>query len=244
LLRKAQFHKETDTRFALTQSKEIVGAKIANAGQVLVRASWKDRDTPAPIHSAIDRLKTLEARVDEVGRAESLMGVEGAAAATYWKAFGRLFTARDVSFPGRVKHPPTDPVNAVLSFGYVLLTNFLQSLLDGMGFDPFLGFFHEEHYGRPSLALDLVEPFRSPVVDRFAVRVFNLGILKPRHFKEEPEKGLRMRSQAMRTFFKHWERHLDKMGVHEEMRSQARGLAKVFRGEADRVKPWRWSARG
>ncbi|MFH1114068.1 MAG: CRISPR-associated endonuclease Cas1 [Pseudomonadota bacterium] len=242
-LRKAQFSKETDREFALAQAKEVVAAKLHNSMQVLTRYMWDESGAHPSIGQSLTTLEKLLAGVPAAEGHPQLLGLEGSGAAAYWSSFAGMLKPADLNFTGRKKHPPPDPVNAVLSFGYVLLTNELQSLLDGMGFDPFLGFLHEEEYGRPSLALDLVEPFRAPVVDRFVVRLFNLKILKPDSFEQEQDKGFRMTKPAMRSFFKHWEAHLAKMDVRPELRRQAEQLAKVFTDQEPLVKPWRWSAR-
>ncbi len=242
-LRKAQFHKETDKEFALAQAREIVAAKIHNSIHVLVRYVWDEPGEQPTTQEAISRMHGTLKKVPSAKNLPELLGLEGSAAAVYWNHFGDMLKVQGLRFPGRKKHPPPDPINAVLSFGYVLLTNALQSLLDGMGFDPFLGFFHEEDYGRPSLALDLVEPFRAPVVDRFAVRLFNLGILKSESFRSDSDGGFRLKQEALRVFFKHWEQHLTKMRLRHLLRDQAEQLSKVFLDEESLIKPWIWSAR-
>ena len=98
-------------------------------------------------------------RIDSCTSLDMLRGVEGSAAAAYFKGFAS-WVPRQLGFAGRQRRPPRDPVNSLLSFGYVIVSNELQSLLDGLGFDPFIGFYHRLDYGRPSLALDLLEEFR------------------------------------------------------------------------------------
>jgi CRISPR-associated protein Cas1 len=148
-----------------------------------------------------------------------------------------------VPFSGREKHPPPDPVNAAVSLGYSLLTNLLTSQLDAVGFDPYLGFLHEETYGHPALALDLAEPFRAPVVDRMVIRLFNLKVLEPDDFQPHGEGGLHMTDQALRRFFAEWERVLQKVSVREAIRQQLEQLARVYRRSEPCVQPWRWMAR-
>lgn len=93
------------------------------------------------------------------------MGAEGIATATYFRAFGKMFR-KGLQFEHRTRRPPKDPVNAVLSFGYTLLTNEMFSLVTAHGMDPYIGNLHGISYGRPSLALDLVEEFRHSFIDR------------------------------------------------------------------------------
>jgi CRISPR-associated protein Cas1 len=112
------------------------------------------------------------ARVSRVSDLNELNGVEGSAAREYFAAFA-IMNRSGLPFPGRRSHPSTDPVNALLSFGYTLVVNELSALLDGMGFDPYIGFLHTLDYGRPSLALDMVEEFRHALVDRFTLSALN-----------------------------------------------------------------------
>jgi CRISPR-associated protein Cas1 len=152
----------------------VVRCKIANSAAVLRRFR---RNHPESIEStAIDALDLSVGSAATAASAEALRGIEGAAAARYFELFGAI-VPREFSFDGRNRRPPRDPVNALLSFGYVLVGNELQSLLDGIGFDPYLGFFHRVDYGRPSLALDLLEEFRAALVDRWTATLLNLRML-------------------------------------------------------------------
>ena len=112
-----------------------------------------------------------------------------------------------VGFPGRKRRPATDPANSLLSLGYVMVGNELGSLLEARGFDPAIGFLHGVRYGRKSLALDIVEPFRQPVVDRLTLRLLNLGQLKPGDF-EGGEQGLRLHPEALKRYFELYDEQL------------------------------------
>lgn len=242
-IRRAQFEKERDPEFALEQSRFILAAKIENQRQVLVRFS-SDRPGSLPkVEKAIPLIRSAAHRLAQADRMDLLLGIEGQCAALYWSAFGELFIPGNVSFRRRRAHPPPDPVNAALSFGYALLTNLLASQLDARGFDPFLGFLHQEVYGRPSLALDLMEGFRAPVVDRMVVRMFNLRMLTPEDFSPAEGEGVKMCEDAVRAFFKEWERTLSALQIREAIRGQINQLARVFRGQDAEVSPWRWYAR-
>ena len=113
--------------------------------------------------------------------ADSLRGYEGKAAAWYWPAF-KLLLADDMGFTHRMYYPPPDPVNALLSFGYALLQKDVMAAVQLVGLDPYLGFFHTVQYGRPSLALDLMEEWRPIVVDALVARLINWGQIRPRDF--------------------------------------------------------------
>lgn len=121
---------------------------------------------------------------------------------------------------------------ALLSFGYVLVGNELQSLLDGMGFDPYLGFFHQVDYGRPSLALDLLEEFRAALVDRFTVGLLNLGTLRQDDFASSPEEGVLLRRDAMKRFFAAWEKEL---ATPFSIDGQELTFRQLFRRQAERL---------
>lgn len=242
-LRRAQFDKERDPAFALAQAKEIVAAKIDNQREVLIRYTLDEPGDQPEIQHAAREIERIAPEIPNAPNLDVLRGLEGACARAYWAVFGRMIKAQDVSFASRQHHPSPDPVNAALSFGYVLLGNMLHALLDGLGFDPFLGFFHVESYGRPSLALDLLEPFRAPVVDRFVLRAFNLGVIKPDQFVPDGEGGLGLAPDALKPFFREWERTLHKMETRLRIREQAEDLRHVFLGLKPTVLPYRWRAR-
>jgi hypothetical protein len=147
-------------------------------------------------------------------------------------------------FAGRSRRPPQDPANAVLSFGYVIVGAELQSVLDGVGFDPYLGFYHQLDYGRPSLALDLLEEFRHSLVDRLTLNLFNMNILNNDDFFNPPKGGVYLNISGKRKFFQHYERligeYLPSAGIDPKAKAfraifqqQVQALAKAVQGEAD-----------
>lgn len=239
-LRRAQMLKESDPAFCLAQARSIVAAKLENQRQVLLRYAMDRLDLPA-LSQAADEILAAARQAETADNMDSLRGFEGLAARAYWGVFGSLLSAEGVRFTGRRAHPSPDPVNAVLSFGYVLLNSILHNDLAAAGFDPHLGFLHEESYGRPSLALDLLESFRAPVVDRMTVRLFNLRMLRPGDFESEGE-GVRLKADPLKVFFREWERTLAKHSVRSEVRACVANLREVFTSGAP-LSPWRWSAR-
>jgi CRISPR-associated protein Cas1 len=242
-LRKRQFEKERDPAFCLRIATSVIAAKVENQRQVLVRFEQDQPGDQPEVRQAADAIKALAPAVARASDLGTLRGLEGACARAYWGGFAHTLTAEGVQFCGRKRHPSPDPVNAVLSFGYVLLSSALHSLLDGLGFDPFLGFFHEESYGRASLALDLLEPFRAPVIDRMTIRMFNLRMLKPDGFEPDGEGGVRLRPDALRVFFREYEKTMLGLKVRQAIREQAEALRRVFLGEEDSIEFYRWSAR-
>ena len=139
---------------------------------------------------------------------ESLRGYEGYGAKIYFGAFARCLK-NDIQFPGRAYYPSTDPVNALLSFGYSFLTRHFESLLESMGMDPAIGFLHEVSYGRSSLALDMLEEFRHVFVDRLVLNLFNKRYIVPEDFEPREEEGksgqLYLKSDAARVFISNYE---------------------------------------
>ena len=109
-------------------------------------------------------------------------------------------------FSGRSRRPPKDPPNAVLSFGYTIVFTELRSLLDGIGFDPYLGYYHLIEYGRASLALDILEIYRHSLVDHLMLNLFNLSILNEQDFSPVPEGGVYLSNEGKKKFFIHYEK--------------------------------------
>ena len=206
LLRVAQYDRSRDAAFAISTATEIVKGKISNGIEVLRRFSYNHPERG--IQEIADRIEGRLAGVGAATSLEELNGLEGVAAREYFSGFGRMLLG-DLPFAGRKRRPATDPVNALLSFGYTLIANEIHSLLDAIGFDPYLGFFHQIDYGRPSLALDLMEEFRHPLVDRFTVTLVNKGILKSEDFSPEPASGaMYLKPEAMKLYFRHFEHFL------------------------------------
>jgi len=173
--------------------------------------------------------------------------MEGAGSAAYFRCFGKLLTNRDQwPFAGRVKRPPTDPVNALLSFGYALLTNKVASAVQLVGFDHFVGYLHSSFYGRPALALDLVEEFRPIIVDSVVLTMLNKRILTLNDFVVELG-AYRLEDERRKVFFTPFEERLNEEVSHPLfgytvsyrrcLELQARLLAKVLTGEIDEYPP-------
>lgn len=242
-LRKKQYERERDSLFALNLARKIVEAKVHNQQQILARHAL---DEPGRQEEAEDSAEKMNFFLEEIGKASSLAslrGFEGMSARAYWSGYATMFKAPGIEFLSRRKHPAPDPVNAVLSFGYVLLCSFIHSVLDAVGFDPYLGFFHTESYGRPALALDLVEPFRAPVVDRMTLRLFNLRMLKPENFESDDKGGVRLERDALQVFFREYEKTLKNLRIRQEIRNQFQQLRRVFFGEEEQFEPYFWKAR-
>ncbi len=186
-LRITQTESLKDKEFCIDISKKVVYGKIRNGLALLQRINWEHR---------IEAFKTLIKDMRKYAELsmlqsdiESLRGIEGTAANTYYSIL-RYFVKNDTFyFHSRNRRPPEDPANAILSFLYTMLYHFVESAIYIVGLDPFLGFFHTIDYGKPSLALDLMEEFR-PIMDRIFLRLVNKNMLKlgDFYFVDYPEK--------------------------------------------------------
>lgn len=204
-LRLAQYERHLDDAFQIALARTIVKAKIAN-GRAVIRRYLRNHPE-LNFEAELALLQQTENGLDHLDTVERLMGAEGSATAAYFRAFGQMFR-KDIRFEKRTRRPPKDPVNAVLSFGYTLLTNEILALLTAQGFDPYIGFFHGVVYGRPSLALDLVEEFRHPVVDRLALFLFNNEVLTAKDFRSVEGEGVYLQPEALKTFLQQYERRM------------------------------------
>jgi len=203
-LRLEQYRLAVDPLGSLALARRILSAKMANSIEVLesIRSNHPEYELlRLNLTRMKDQLRTLPDILDR----DALLGHEGTMARTYFAALGEA-VREPFTFEGRRRRPPPDPVNSMLSFAYVLLGNRIAGLLEARGLDPALGFLHEVRPGRPSLALDLLEEFRAPIVDRFVLRVCNLRILQPEDFEAdtEGEDGVRLTQGGLRSFFRAW----------------------------------------
>jgi len=230
-LRIEQFKRHGDTSFRLDLAKAIVGAKVGNGLNVLKAFSQNH-----PVVNLETEIAALGNSLENVTGAENvqvLMGVEGSAARSYFGGFGKMVLG-SFSFLGRKKHPSTDPVNALLSFGYTLVFNEISSLLDGLGFDPYLGYFHEPEYGRASLASDIQEEFR-PSVDRLTLYLINNRMLSQEDFYTNQKDGsVYLKREAMKKYFVEYENLLCKEFRHPET-GENTTMRKCFRLQAERL---------
>lgn len=206
-LRLCQYRTAERQDLRLTWARDVVGSKLGNARTVLRDIQSNEPGRP-DLAAAIEDLGKLEDAVRECELLSGLLGLEGTGARIYFEAMRDCFKG-GLTFPGRRHRPPPDPINALLSFGYVLLSNRIAGALEARGLDPCIGFFHELRPGRPSLAVDLLEELRHPIVDRFVLRVCNLRIIREEMFDPpDPEDGVRLTRDGLKLFFKTWEEFL------------------------------------
>src|SRR5581483_800646 len=158
----------------------FVLGKLANLRVTLLRAARNTDDLV--VDDAVEAIRGAEGRAERADDLAALRGHEGEGSAAYFGVFDRLIKADGFSFSKRVRRPPTDPVNALLSFGYALLANDVHAAVNVLGFDPYCGYLHADRYGRPSLALDLMEEFRPLIVDATVLSCLNKRVIQPEDF--------------------------------------------------------------
>jgi CRISPR-associated protein Cas1 len=183
-LRMAQYQRAANPADVLRLARCIVAGKIENMRTSLQR--WARFRPEADVSRALERLRAGLPTVSSAPDIQTLLGIEGSASGQYMYALGQLLTNPEFTFCRRVRRPPTDPVNALLSFGYVILTRRMESIVQSVGLDPYLGFLHGVAYNRPSLALDLIEEFRPVIVDSVVLRCINDRLLTLAHFQHQP----------------------------------------------------------
>ena len=196
-IRVKQHHWHSEPAQAFELSCAFVKGKLINQRVILLRANRKLKNEA--VSQATESLERIITQIDELppdttppdpahpqtGSAYGkLLGLEGAGSAQYFGVFQHLLKG-DWAFTKRQRRPPRDPVNALLSYGYVLLMNQVASAINIVGLDPYIGYLHTSQFGKPALALDVMEPFRTIVVDSVVLSLLNNGMLKPKNFHEE-----------------------------------------------------------
>lgn len=253
LLRKAQFEASADKRNSLSIARNIVIGKLKNSRTVLQRGAReaKTDDDRAQLEAAVAKFDASLRAAGAVDAIDTLRGIEGEAARTYFGVISQLLRAAcrwDFGLDGRNRRPPRDRLNALLSFLYTLLTHECRSALETVGLDPQVGFLHVLRPGRPALALDLVEEFRSAFADRLALTLINRGQLKTDDFRITEGGAVLMNDDARRTVSIAWQEKKQETLNHPLLDTevpigllpqlQARLMARTLRGETEAYLPY------
>ncbi len=276
ILRLAQHAAHADGERRLGLARQFVVGKLKNMRTVLMRYQREHGDPlvaaaaesvrrcigaaqdaqlklvdEAIEESAIERDPELEPGEAASGRMNGLgplLGCEGAGSAAYFGVFGRLIRCNWAhGFSKRVRRPPTDPVNAMLSYGYTILGGQIASTVQAVGLDPYIGYLHSSRYGKPALALDLLEEFRPVIVDAVVLGMLNNRMLEQRDF--EPELNtVRMTERARRLFLEKFEERMQEVITHPTfeykvpyrrcIELQARLVGKYLTGEVGEYAPF------
>ena len=212
-LRTAQYRASFDPAQCLALARGLVAAKLKN-GRTLLRRNWRDGDTPAAL---LDDLKRQAEHALRARGLPELLGIEGSGAAVYFRHFpGALKRGANdpaFDFETRNRRPPTDPVNALLSFAYALLTRTWTVTLSAVGFDPYRGFYHQPRYGRPALALDLMEPFRPLIADSAVLQAINNAEVQADDFVRAGQ-AVALKPEGRKRFIAAFERRLSHEVTH------------------------------
>ncbi|TAE61387.1 MAG: type I-D CRISPR-associated endonuclease Cas1 [Nostocales cyanobacterium] len=244
-VRKAQWQAAGNTPQAVHVVQGFVRGKLKNYRQILTR---HQRKYEVDLSADVTRLENVIAAIDKTENIDSLRGLEGAGSAVYFGCFNRLIRNSNFEFTKRVRRPPTDPLNSLLSFGYSLLRHDIQAAVNIVGFDPFLGYLHYDRYNRPSLALDLMEEFRPLVVDTMVLSILNNQLLKPEDFITEPlSNAVSLTPEGRKIFLTHYEKKKQsdfkhpvmekKCTYRESFELQARLLSKYLMGITEKYTP-------
>lgn len=246
-LRRRQFAIASDPSACLRLARSFVSGKIRNSRTLLRRNA---RDLPEGL---LYRLAFWRKRAEREGSIESLLGVEGTAARDYFAHFALMLKIGGgerppaFDFTARNRRPPRDPVNALLSFLYSMLAKEMLVALVGVGFDPYQGFYHQPRYGRPALALDLMEGFRPLVADSVVIGLVNNGEVRPSDFVSRAG-AVALTDGGRRRVLEAFERRLDTLVTHPRFgyqisyrrvfEVQARLLARYLSGEIVEYPPF------
>lgn len=257
LLRREQYRRTDDARRCAAIVRNLLVGKVHNQRAVVSRGlrDYGD-DLPAPARDALlrtdVRLKHIGARLLSDASVDILRGLEGEAAQAYFGVFDHLIRVPDAAmhFSGRSRRPPTDAMNALLSFLYTLLTHDCRSALESVGLDPAVGFLHRDRPGRPSLALDLVEEFRPVFADRLALSLINRKQVSTRDFTRLDNGAVLLKEDSRKTVLTAYQerkreqlRHAfldEKVEIGLFPAIQAQLLARHLRGDLDAYPPFIW----
>lgn len=254
LLRRAQYTASEDPDSIV---RGFIMGKIANQRSVLLR-HLRDHgaDTPEEARQALDhatgRMARLLQKLEVLQGLDLLRGAEGEAAQLYFGVFNHLIRSPDaeICFRGRSRRPPMDPVNALLSFLYTLLTHDCRSAAESVGLDPAVGFLHRDRPGRPSLALDLMEELRPVLADRLALSLFNRRQLRAKDFELRDGGAVFLGDEARKLVLTAWQERKREERQHPFLEEkaplglvpylQAQLLSRHLRGDLDAYPPWFW----
>ena len=253
LLRRAQHQAFEDLRVRSDLARSFIAGKLQNARTLLLRSARdaKENKDATRLRDAADEHAFGLKRCEQASDLETLMGVEGTAAAAYFSALPAMLRSdRDQwGFQGRNRRPPRDPVNALLSYLYSILTHDVRSALEGVGLDPQLGFLHSLRPGRPALALDMMEELRPVFADRLVMRLINLKQIQPKHFTTRSGGAVVLSDDARKATIVAYQDYKKETKVKHPATQrnvslgliphlQARLLARVLRGEGEGYMPF------
>ena len=216
-LERLQFERSTDEKFLFACAQNFVRAKLHNSG-VLLKRHAETKPLNEPLHRAIARMHLLEEALERAETIDAVRGYEGEGAALYFSVFEELFEPGTFTFKLRVRRPPTDPVNAMLSFGYSLLFNNLFSMARLHRLHPYVGFLHADKPQHPALISDLIEEFRT-LIDGMVIGIINKQLIGLHEFTiarhdDGIPKGCYLNDESRKTYLREFENLMHRETTH------------------------------
>ncbi|OUO94106.1 type I-C CRISPR-associated endonuclease Cas1c [Cloacibacillus sp. An23] len=255
LLRRAQYRLADDEKASAEIARDVLIGKLANTRTVLrrfLRDHPQEGEAAEKFRSALSVTEALAPQLKAAKDTEELRGYEGTAARAYFDAFdGMILHQKEhFKFTERTRRPPRDAVNAMLSYIYSILASEAASALEGAGLDPAVGFLHKDRPGRPSLALDLMEEFRTWLADRLVLSMINMKQVKPEDFRTSESGAVEMDGGAKKKLIAEWQSRKqdeithpytgEKMPIGMVPHMQAMLLARRIRGDMREYPPFVW----
>ena len=254
LLRKEQYRLSDTLEKSCHIARNFIFGKVYNQRWVLERTlrDHRMRVDAAKLESASQALAGLLPAIETQTDLDALRGLEGEASVRYFHVFDEMVLNQKADFlcDGRNRRPPTDNMNALLSFAYVLLSNDCASALESVGLDSYVGFMHRDRPGRTSLALDLMEELRAPMADRLCITLVNNRVLQDKHFERQESGAVFLGEDGRKLFLSAWQNKKKEEITHPYLKEkmawglvpyvQSLLLARCLRGDLDGYPPFLW----
>lgn len=252
LLRRTQYRYADEIEKSLEISKNCITGKLVNCRNVVSRAIRDHEDVVDSdrMRFVLEKLAVSLENAKNANNIDELRGIEGEAARTYFSIFDNFILKQkeDFYFTERSKRPPMDNLNALLSFAYTLLANDMESALETVGLDPYVGFMHTDRPGRISLALDMIEELRPYIAERFVISLINKKQISPNGFIKKESGGIIMDKDTKNTFLTAWQKRKQEVITHPFLNEkieiglipyvQAMLLARYLRNDIDSYPPF------
>lgn len=254
LLRKTQYRSSDDTAESCRIARSFIFGKVYNQRWVLERTlrDHRLRVDETALHQASQALASFLPIIETAEELDTLRGLEGEAAARYFQVFDEMVLSQKADFllNDRNRRPPTDNMNALLSFAYTILANDCASALESVGLDSYVGFLHRDRPGRASLSLDLMEELRAPLADRLCLTLVNNRVLQDKHFERQDSGAVYLSDEGRKQFLTAWQNRKREELTHPYLKEkicwglvpyvQALLLTRYLRGDLDGYPPFLW----
>ena len=254
LLRKQQYRISDDKEQGVQYAKNMMIGKVYNSRWTLERTArdHKERVDYESIRKISAELQEGLLKIRTVDNIDQLRGIEGELASRYFSVFDELILNQkdDFIFQTRNRRPPMDRVNALLSFAYAVVERECANALRSVGLDPFVGFMHTDRPGRESMALDIMEEFRSILCDRFVLTLINTKTVRKDSFMKGDDGAVLLNDKGRKIFFNNWQNRKRELITHPFLKEkmewglvpyiQALLLARTIRGDIEEYPPFLW----